>query len=291
MKLNKVIVFVLCLNQPAYQAEGALYHYDHVASGTQTATYLDTTYSTTSSSPWNVLGHPSTSRNLLGDPRGQSRNYNIEWLDAGIILDIPGKCVINESWGAIFELALLNSGPYVLRDFVYSNTEKLYYHKEPVNIVASSTVGWFGPPVLKCDSVTDQTIEVGWTSYHNAQKWWDGGTPNYRTVKTSGVLMYNRKASFVNIQLHPTVITLKGAAGTLLETEVTASIQSDGPVRLSAPAVTGVQYENLSNWKDDLSVSISDVSEQGKNVLVRLRVSGGKPGDNSYQIPFTVNVI
>lgn len=77
----------------------------------------------------------------------------------------------------------------------------------------------------------------------------------------------------------------------MITTDVSVKITSDGPVRLSAPAIAGIQYFNIPFWEDELNMTMRGIYEHGKNIYVRLRVAGGKPGNSSYKIPFTVNVI
>lgn len=209
-------------------------------------------------------------------------------MDASVTLRVPSYCRIKHQWWGKFSVR--TNGLETVDYKATSNTNTLVFHKEPVNIIGYGTRGLFYPPDLECES-NETNIVVGWSSYDNAQKWWDGSTPNYRTVTSEGVLIYNAKGTTVTISLNPDVIYLKGPVGSLVETQVMVRIKSDGPVRLSAPEVTGVQYEHLSNWEDVLDVIISDVSEQGRPVSVRLGVTGGKTGDNTYRIPFTVNVI
>ncbi|EFN9665026.1 hypothetical protein D3G64_25765 [Escherichia coli] len=178
MKLKQVIVSVLCMIYPCHNAVGAYYTFDGGEPSELQITFLDSSYVYVDRpfySSYDKLVHTKWA-NLYVDSGGSevypSREYNLEWLNGQVTFDLPRNCRIAERWRAIFWTDGSTTGRR--SDTVTSADSTIKYHKEPANILAHSTTWQFSIPKLECSDTSEQYINVSWSAFFNAQKWWDG---------------------------------------------------------------------------------------------------------------------
>lgn len=164
-------------------------------------------------------------------------------------------------------------------------------HLEPVNKTGQSTrLDLTFPAEIDCD-ITDETVEIPFTSFLNVQKWWDGATPNYRITKQTGTITY-RKMTSLSAAFNPSVISLTASVGKYIETSATLEISSTGitTVSINWPTTSGIQYDDeRGEWVAQQPTN-HKVTDGVTRVVQKIRVKGTQPGSAVYSIPIELTV-
>lgn len=291
MKLNPALI-TLCALGISFCAQSVTY----VPTGTRgdaVFTYFNSSIQTTATYTYDRARFYTASIPLgkdsgCGVNQECSSGYNIEWIDAGADINLPDGCVMTTKadlqtylWGIPYKRGYrdLSDGP------------SMRIHIEPVNYTYYNRALHIDAPTLDCNRYLGRSVTVPWNGFLNVQKWWDGVTPNVSYLTVAGTIVYTTTGQYATIELSPSIIDIMGTAGSSVITETEITIKSDSKVRLSGPAVVGVQYFNESSWADELNMDLSAIDEQGRTISVKLKVTDGQPGRRTYSIPFTVTVL
>lgn len=274
--------------------------------GTESVTYLDDPRTTSKPLTCNVSGYQGTACPPVPYPLNPNsvnwdKRYNMEWIDftidyqypASCTLDSPAYGVLGQTYAAgrltevgnhraVVEFQKKTSGPV-------SRSE--HGRVEPVNKVGDETqLEIIYPVKIRCDkNVGPITATIVATL--NAQKWWDGNTPNNRQHKRVIDLEYTEDTSFT-ASFEPRTIHLSGEVNKYLMTESTLNVFTSSVERVSIalPASELIEYKNDGEWVKQYTKEL-DLSGSGGSHTLSLRVRSATPGHRLINIPATVTVI
>lgn len=246
---------------------------------------------------WNKYAVWSHYQNVyLNEPT--HRVYNIEWLDGAYTLTYPPSCVAKDThgWGANAREILRQDGADValsVSDTVNSgvlNGVVLKHHREPVNKTGNQTAVQVNlPGTVSCDSgLGEFTATV--TGFSNAQKWWDGGTPNWRRTTQTLTVTYEPLVT-VSAEFSPQTISMTGPVNTYIENSAYLIVTTSGGanVMIVWPEVNSVEYEQAGVWVKGHSQIVS-VTDGANKINKRIRVRSSKAGSTTISVPVTMTL-
>ncbi len=225
------------------------------------------------------------------------RTYNIEWLDGRYTLTYPPSCVfVQPTGGAYSQEYLRNNGSNVAKaqsDAVTSGTLNgviLKHHLEPVNRTGNSTgVGIYLPGTIECSSgLGEFTATV--TGFSNAQKWWDGGTPNWRRTTQTMSVTY-KPLDTISAEFSPQTISMTGTVGTYIENRTDLIVTTSGGTKvvIEWPEVNTVEYGQAGEWVTGHTQSVS-VTDGANKINKRIRVRSSEAGSTTISVPVTMTL-
>ncbi|TGB71784.1 hypothetical protein CRG96_02285 [Escherichia sp. E4930] len=269
--------------------------------GSQTESWIDSNGERPSTSTTIVYANPGQTEGWFPDTWLNEPNhyqYNMEWLDSQHVLSYPPSCRFSNS---VYEaktkiLLLKNDTTYVA---VAQSNEvttgqldglTLKAHLEPVNAVGNQTrVDIFLPGTIECDpGLGEFTATV--TGFGNAQKWWDGGTPNWRRTTQTLSVTYKPLVT-LSAEFSPQTISMTGTVNTYIENSTDLIVTTSGGtnVEILWPEVNTVEYEQAGVWVKGHTQSVS-VTDGANKINKRIRVRSSVAGSTTISVPVTMTL-
>lgn len=301
--MNRSILTALCaLNLGLFPGVSLSQQYIATsATGSQTESWLDATGERDSvGQPYFYLDTTGVISKFKGVYLNEPhrRSYNIEWLDGRHTLTFPPSCVVGpDSGGAYSQQYLRMKGDNVAlaqADAILPgkklNGVILTHHLEPVNKIGDTTgVGIMLPGNVECSpGLGEFTATV--TGFSNAQKWWDGGTPNWRRT-TQTVSVTYKPLDTISAEFSPQTISMTGTVNTYIENSTDLMIRTSGGTNAEIiwPDVNLVEYEQAGVWVKGHTQSVS-VADGANKINKRIRVRSSVAGSTTISVPVTMTL-
>lgn len=227
----------------------------------------------------------------------QHRYYNIEWMDGSYTLNYPASCVAAPGTTKAYAVEHLNtdSSPTVASsesNTVYGplNGAILKHHMEPVNKTGNkTTVALFLPGTVSCDSGLGEFSATG-SGFSNVQKWWDGGTPNWRSTTQTFRITYKPLVT-ISAEFSPRTIFMTGVVNTYVENRTDLIVTTSGGTKvvIEWPEVNTVEYEQTGVWVKGHTQSVS-VADGANKINKRIRVRSSEAGTTTISVPVTMTI-
>lgn len=226
------------------------------------------------------------------------RSYNIEWMDGSYTLYYPVSCVVapNTTPAQAIEHLNSDSSPTVASsasNSVFSgplNGVILNHHMEPVNKTGNMTaVSLFLPGTVACDSGLGE-ITATVSGFSNVQKWWDGGTPNWRRTTQTFRITYKPLVT-ISAEFSPPTISMTGVVNTYVENRTDLIVTTSGGTKvvIEWPEVNKVEYEQTGVWVKGHTQSVS-VADGANLINKRIRVRSSEAGTSTINVPVTMTI-
>lgn len=222
--------------------------------------------------------------------------YELEWVDGAAHWAYPSSCTVPSGTGLIAFIIdawnqINNDTPLHSAPNSETLTDRLTVHYEPVPSGArtSTQVRLISPTVIECDAgLGEFTVSVN--SFLNAQKWWDGGTPNWRSTKQTLSIVY-RPQRTVSAEFSPQTINMTGPVYTYIEDSTDLIVTTYGGTKVEVvwPDVNTVEYEQTGVWVKGHIQTVS-VTDGVKKINKRIRVRSSVAGPTTISVPVSISL-
>lgn len=293
--LKLLFISFVILTKPA---QGAVYEvFKGEASNTES--WIDSVGERPSANgPWVHILDESVSVNFslayINEPNHTA--YNIEWIDGQATYTYPAECSrIPGSVGNDLNFTVSAKGNDIgMKESVVGDATALSgtltYHKEPVNMYLSATQAFYRvPKFIDCPSGLGE-FSATVTGFLNIQKWWDGGTPNWRRT-TQSFTVYYRPQTTISAEFSPHTISMTGPVNTYIENSTDLVITTSGGTKVEIvwPDVNLLEYEQAGVWMKGHTQSVS-VTDGANKINKRIRVRSSVAGSTAISVPVTMTL-
>ena len=164
--------------------------------------------------------------------------------------------------------------------------------REPYNVTAQRSGKVVRlPRYIDCDPADGDVIVATGDGYLNAQKWWDGGTPNSRTSSYKYSVTYRAAPTIISAAFTPDILQLTGSVKEYITTNSVLMIATKGGTRIEIAwgDVNNLQYERDGTWTGGHRQVVS-VTDGATKVVKLIRVRGEVAGPTLFSVPVTVTI-